>query len=103
MNANHRIANHRIVGTRITVWDVLHHLENEWSIEEIADLFDLTVEQIQAAVDYIETHRAEVMKVHQEIEERNAKGNPPELEAKIAEATMRRMLWRRQRENAAAK
>jgi len=34
-------------------------------------------------MDYIEEHRAEVDEVHRQIEERNARGNPPEVQAKL--------------------
>jgi uncharacterized protein (DUF433 family) len=75
----------RIAGTRITVYDIAHYLEaGDWNVTEIAEILQLTEEQVLAAIAYIEEHKAEVMAVHQEIEERIAQGNPPEVEAKLA-------------------
>ena len=91
------IVDHRIAGTRITVWDVLHHLENDWPPEEIAEVLGLSDQQVQAAVDYIHVHRAEVMEVHQQIEERNARGNPPNVQTKLEAARARRLEWLEQR------
>jgi hypothetical protein len=51
------------------------------SPEEIAAVLPLTAEQIEAAVQYIVEHYDEVMAVHQRIQERIARGNPPEIEA----------------------
>jgi uncharacterized protein (DUF433 family) len=75
--------NKRIAGTRISVYDVYYYLVDDWKPAEIAQLLRLSVEQVQAAIQYIQEHRAEVMAVHQEIEDRNARGNPPEIEAKL--------------------
>lgn len=91
---------HRIAGTRITVWDVLHHVENNWSIEAIAEVFNLTTDQVHATLAYIQDHRDEVMKVHRSIEERNARGNAPEVAAKLAEAHAKRLAWMKQRQEA---
>ena len=87
------IVDHRIAGTRITVWDVLHHLENNWSLEEIAEILGLSDEQVHAAVEYIRAHRDEVMKVHRRIEERNARGNAPDVRARLEAARARRLEW----------
>jgi uncharacterized protein (DUF433 family) len=75
------IVKNRIDGLRITVYDVLHYLQAGRSHEEIADILPLTPEQVEAAVRYIEEHHDEVMAEHQRIEERLARGNPPEVEA----------------------
>jgi uncharacterized protein (DUF433 family) len=81
----------RIAGTRITVYDVLHYLESgDWQASEIAEVLQLTPEQVQAAIHYIDEHKERVMAVHRRIEERIARGNPPEVEAHRA-ATRRRM------------
>ena len=72
-----------IAGTRITIYLVLHYLENGWEPAEIAKLHDLTVEQVQAAIQYIEEHKGQVMITHKEIEEEIARGNPPGVEAKL--------------------
>lgn len=92
------IIRHRVAGTRVTVWDVLHHLENHWSIEAIADVLDLSTDQVQAAADYIREHHDEVMAVHRSIEDRNARGNPPQVAAKLAENRAKRVEWMKSRQ-----
>ena len=49
-----------IAGTRITLYDVMDYVRDQYPSKFIRSLFDLTEEQINAAVFYIETHRAEV-------------------------------------------
>jgi hypothetical protein len=84
------IKNYRIVGTRVTVWDVLHHLEHHWSHQEIANIFRLSLEQVEAAVNYIRKHQEDVMDVHRHLEERNARGDPPEMRDKLAASHAKR-------------
>ena len=93
------IVNHRIVGTRVSVWDVLHHLHNNWAVPEIADVFGISPEEVQAAVDYIAEHGDEVWEVHRQIEQRNAHGNPSEVEAKLAQARAKRLAWLAEKQN----
>ncbi|MDA1014162.1 MAG: DUF433 domain-containing protein [Planctomycetota bacterium] len=88
-----RIVKNRVEGTRITVWDITHYLEGNFSHEEILECLPITLEQLGAAVDYIDENREEVMRVHAEIERRIAKGNPPEVEAKRAETRQKMQLW----------
>lgn len=83
----------RIAGSRITVYDVYYYLDAGWTVAAIAELFSLTVEQIQAAVQYIELHRDEVHAVHEKIEARNARGNSPEVEAKMAATRVKIQSW----------
>jgi uncharacterized protein (DUF433 family) len=83
------IVNNRVAGTRITVWDIVYYLEAKWSHEDITQILDLTVEQVRAAVQYIRDNEAQVMEVHRKIEERNARGNPPEIQAKLDAAHAR--------------
>jgi uncharacterized protein (DUF433 family) len=71
-----------IVGTRITVFDILPYVEEGWHPSSIALWFDLTSEEVQAALQYIEAHREEVLATNHRILERIARGNPPEVEAK---------------------
>jgi uncharacterized protein (DUF433 family) len=85
------IVNNRIAGTRITVWDVLHYLENGRSPEYIAGVLPVTVEQVKATMRYIEENKEYVMAVHRQIEERIARGNPPEIEAKLVESRAKRL------------
>jgi uncharacterized protein (DUF433 family) len=75
------IINNRIDGLRVTIFDVLHYLEAGRLVADIATILPLTQEQLEAAIRYIGAHRDEVMAAHQRIQERIARGNPPELEA----------------------
>jgi len=93
------ILKHRIAGTRITVWDVLHHhLDKNWTAQAIAEVFGISLEEVQAAVSYIAEHEDEVWAVHRQIERRNARGNPSEVEAKLAQARARRLAWLAERQ-----
>jgi uncharacterized protein (DUF433 family) len=83
----------KIAGTRITVYDVYYYLAGGSSVAEIASILRASPEQVQAAVKYIEQHEAEVKAVHQEIEERNARGNPPEILAKLEETRAKMRAW----------
>jgi len=49
-----------IAGTRITLYDVMDYVTAQYRPKFIRSLFDLTEEQIDAALSYIERHRAEV-------------------------------------------
>ena len=87
------IVKNRIEGTRITIWDVLHYLEAGWLRPEIAATLHLTEAQVAAAARYIEDHRDEVMVVHRQIEDRKARGNPPEILAKAAKSRAKVQEW----------
>ena len=93
------IKNGRINGTRITIYDVYQYQvsPHPFSREDIAGILPLTPEELQAAFDYIDAHRDEVHAVHLEIEERNAQGNPPEIEAMLVESRKRREAWLQER------
>jgi hypothetical protein len=52
----------------------------------IVDTLGLSAEQVEAAIRYIEEHRDEVMADHAEMRARDARGNPPELRAKLDRA-----------------
>jgi uncharacterized protein (DUF433 family) len=80
-----------INGTRFTVYEIVHYLESGWVPLEIAQVLRIPLEHVQAATHYIEEHREEVMAVHREIEERIARGNPPEIEAQLQESHARLM------------
>lgn len=49
-----------ISGTRITLYDVMDHLAAGWTPRLIRNWLPLSDEQINQAIDYIETHRTEV-------------------------------------------
>jgi uncharacterized protein (DUF433 family) len=72
----------RLANSRINVYDVVHYLEHGRSANYIALVLGITLAETQALIQYIEEHKDEVMAVHRRIEERIARGNPPEVEAK---------------------
>ena len=73
-----------IAGTRITVYDVLDYLQAGWRCENIAGLFRLPPDEIQAAIQYIEDHKDEVMVMYQKILDRHRNYQyPPEVQEKI--------------------
>ncbi len=76
-------------GTRLTVYDIIPYRLNGYTPEQLAAVFtgypELTPAHIAALYRYMDEHRDEVMAVHERIEARIAKGNPPEIEAKLAE------------------
>jgi uncharacterized protein (DUF433 family) len=83
------IVNNRVAGTRITVWDIFYYLESRTSHEDICQILGLTMDQVHAAVQYIKDNEAYVLEVHRKIEERNARGHPPEVQAKVDAAHAR--------------
>jgi uncharacterized protein (DUF433 family) len=56
-----------IAGTRITLYDVMDYVTAQYPPKFIQGLFDLTEEQINAALAYIETYRAEVEAEYQQV------------------------------------
>jgi uncharacterized protein (DUF433 family) len=72
-----------IKGTRITVFDILDYTTRNWEHADIAELFRLSLHQVQEAVRYIESHTEELMPQYQEMLDRDARGNPPEIQAKL--------------------
>lgn len=91
------IVNDRVDGTRITVWDVFMYLDEGWSAEQIAAELPLSLEQVEAAIAFIDENREYVLEGHRKIEERNARGNPPEIEEKRLQSRARVRAWFEQR------
>jgi uncharacterized protein (DUF433 family) len=56
-----------IAGTRITLYDVMDYVTAQYPPKFIQGLFDLTEEQINAALAYIEAHRVEVETEYQQV------------------------------------
>jgi uncharacterized protein (DUF433 family) len=56
-----------IVGTRITLYDVMDYVTAQYPPKFIQGLFDLTEGQINAALSYIDAHRAEVEAEYQQV------------------------------------
>lgn len=56
-----------ISGTRITLYDVMDYVTAQYPIQFIRALFDLSEQQINAALAYIEMHRTEVEAEYQKV------------------------------------
>ena len=56
-----------ISGTRITLYDVMDYVVSQYPAKFIRSLFDLTDDQINAALSYIEANRAEVEAEYQTV------------------------------------
>jgi uncharacterized protein (DUF433 family) len=70
-------------GMRTTVYDVIPYRLRGWDPARIAAVMGHTAEQIEALFRYMDEHYEEVMAVRRRIEERNARGNPPEVEERL--------------------
>jgi uncharacterized protein (DUF433 family) len=56
-----------IAGTRITLYTIMDHLKLDWPAHLIRDWFNLTDQQMQDVLDYIEAHRAAVEAEYQQV------------------------------------
>jgi len=56
-----------VAGTRITLYDILDYVHDDWPPHLIAAWLNLSPDQIQAALAYIEAHRAEVEAQYQQV------------------------------------
>jgi histidinol-phosphatase len=84
----------RIKGTRVTVYDVYYYMLLGRHHTYIAGMLSLSSAEVLAVMKYIEQHREEVHAVHQKIEERNARGNSPEVRAKLEASRAKfRAMW----------
>jgi uncharacterized protein (DUF433 family) len=88
--------NPRIAGTRISVYALLEYLEDGWRPEDVAFSLNLTKDQVDAAIHYIEQHKQEVMLEYEQIMDRIKRGNPPEIQAKLDAARGRARTMREQ-------
>jgi len=84
-----------LAGTRTTVYDIIPYLLAGDSPTYIASAMGHSTREIEALMQYIEEHKKEVMAVHQKIEARIARGNPPEIEAKFPASQGRARLQAR--------
>ena len=74
-----------IEGTRITIYDIMDYVRDDWRPEQIAGLFRLPLEDIQAALRYIEDHADEVVFDYRRILSRHREARyAPEVQEKIA-------------------
>jgi uncharacterized protein (DUF433 family) len=72
-----------IIGTRITVYDILDYDRMGWDADKIANWLQLTVEQVRMAQQYIKEHESEVQAEYAEMLAFAARGNPPEIQARL--------------------
>jgi uncharacterized protein (DUF433 family) len=83
-----------IAGTRITVYDILTYSREGWHHTAIAAELNLSSDQVLVALRYIEEHKEEVMAQYQASLDRCARGNPPEVQAKLDAIHARyQVLW----------
>ncbi len=93
-----------IVGTRITVYNLLPHFLDPTATEAyLCRLYELSPEQVAAARAYVLNNTDTVLTEHLRIEARMAAGNPPQV-IEQAEQTRAALLsfkdWLAQREKA---
>ena len=67
-----------IEGTRITVYNIMDYVVNDSPPSELAEAFNLTADEVQAALDYIAANRAEVDAEYAKILERSRNARNPE-------------------------
>jgi uncharacterized protein (DUF433 family) len=91
-----------IEGTRITVYDIWDFAKQDWHRDAIAVWLRLSSAQVAAALEYIQRHKHEVLAAYDRILERENRGNPPEVQAKLyAIREKSRALIAQRRANAA--
>jgi uncharacterized protein (DUF433 family) len=83
-----------IRGTRITVYDILDYTSMGWHHTAIAATLRLSSQQVLEAIRYIEDHKPAVLAEYEKMLERDARGNPPELQARLDETHAKyQALW----------
>jgi hypothetical protein len=70
-----------VEGTRVTVYRVMDYVRAGDPPSRLAEELELTEEQVRAAVQYIDAHRAEVEVAYDSILPRVNQGNPDWVEA----------------------
>jgi len=87
----------RLKDSRINCHDVYNYLKHNRPHTEIAVTLQISWEEVLALIHYIVDHEEEVEENWQAVEARIAKGNPPEIEAKLAETRGRMQRWLEER------
>ncbi len=72
-----------IEGTRITVLDIWDYAKDNLHRDAIATWLRISSAEVAAALEYIQEHKQEVLAAYEVILERERRGNPPELQAKL--------------------
>ena len=75
-----------LAGTRITVFDILHYHDAGWQASSIAIMLGISTDQVEAALQHVSEHEAEIRATQRRIQERIDRGNPPEVLAKLADS-----------------
>jgi uncharacterized protein (DUF433 family) len=94
-------------GTRFTVYDIVPLLQKGRNVGYIAAAYGLSHEQVETLIRYVEEHKEAVMAENAKIEDRIARGNPPEIQAKLDASRgtarrARRALLRRKKQKSQA-
>jgi uncharacterized protein (DUF433 family) len=89
-----------IAGTRITVYDIWDYARVGHHHTYIAAILNVSSRQVQMALEYIEGHKEEVMADYQKILDRVAKGNSPEVKAKLKQSQAKLKALREKLRNA---
>ena len=91
-----------LAGTRFTVFDIIPMWKKGRPAQYIAAIYGLSEVEVAALIQYIEAHKDELMPINDEIEAWVARGNSPEvaakLEASVGKARARRDELRRKRQ-----
>lgn len=64
---------------RITIFDLIPYLQAGYSPESITGVLPISLDEVHALTKYLDDHRDEVLAMNVRIEERIARGNPPEV------------------------
>ena len=91
-----------LAGTRITVYNLLPYFELGWHHSTIAMVHGISSAQVLAVKEYFEQHKEEVLAENAKILARIAKGNPPEVEAKLesSKAKLKALIEEQRRKSA---
>lgn len=83
-----------LVGTRTTVYDLIPYLQAGHTHFYIAAALGLSSREVDFMVQYINDHYDEVMAENKKIDERIARGNPPEILEKLKGSEARLLALR---------
>ena len=75
-----------IAGTRITVFHVLEYRRAGMHRDAIAASLGVSSDQVEAAVDFIREHEAEVTRQYEQMRSRIERGNPAWVKEKFRES-----------------
>jgi uncharacterized protein (DUF433 family) len=81
---------------RITVFDIIPYLQAGFTPEAITWVLPISVDEVRALMKFIDDHRDEVMAINAQIEERIARGNPPDIEERLKDSPFHAFIMARQ-------